>query len=364
MIAVVTLNNRSTADKPLNIKNWSVAYFDDEKSYIAGLKPMAIEKGFLTFGSSIAAGGVDKASSSNVDARPDRGRTATFSQTMPGAGVVVGSFITRNLTEKTVRAGKTVSGRVFFDMKGKSQFRLITLVIDSVSYVFPVPKDSATSTPPADDPAKAKKVFWSGDSACGLKNSNVTVNDNFKCAEIDENGRRYQKIEYNGLELLIGFDVIENYLAVEVRMKNASDSPKTFFSNDWTIVNFTDLDAFKSGAKPISGSSSVPQPKIVDVPKSTGNRELQEGDRKFQADLGKNTGTRDDKGVIRTENPNPAALSARSISYQKIAVLSETAVPAKSEITGDVYFVFDHVANFRFVTITVDGVFHVFPVFK
>jgi len=163
-VAETWLVNSTDQPKPFNIKEWSIVYFENEEAFQAGRKPMSggspVTAPRVAYLSDIVTAQSASTGTSNNDisdlgrttlTRDDQGLIKTTpadaskprpaaSGTASGGTTVKTSDKLRALTEKVVPAKKEIHGRVYFALDRTSEFRFVSMPIDGVFYVFPVPK--------------------------------------------------------------------------------------------------------------------------------------------------------------------------------------------------------------------------------
>ena len=106
---------------------------------------------------------------------------------------------------------------------------------------------AVSQTAPAPAP---KKLIWSEEPACGLKNASITPEDKFTCSLLMEDDWKLRRFEYKGLVLTVKFTNLGEYFVAETRVTNKGSKPISFNPQEWLVVYFESEEAFKAGEKP------------------------------------------------------------------------------------------------------------------
>lgn len=227
----------------------------------------------------------------------------------------------------------------------------------------------APSPAPAAPAAAPKKLIWSEEPACGLKNASITPEDKFTCSLLMQDDWKLRRFEYNGLVLTVKFTNSGEYFVAETHVTNKGSKPISFNPQQWLVVYFESEEAFKAGEKPLSGANPVKEPFVSSL--TNVRRPVSSGSD--ITDLGRTVLTRErGESVIRQTPASPRPQSGpgntptSGIStvrtIKKLKTLTEKTIPANKEIDGSVYFAFDDRSDYSFVSMQIEGVFYVFPV--
>lgn len=168
-IATASLQNQTDQPVPFNTKEWGIVYFANEAAFKAGEKP--ISNGYtITAPAMVSLDSLkDRQRSLDNDSfMADLNKTVVTREGRTNSGnpnqntrIIVNEVKTdtgamgasatptiisipdnslKVLTEKAVPAKKEIYGRVYFALDAKSEFRVVSLPINGVIYIFPVPK--------------------------------------------------------------------------------------------------------------------------------------------------------------------------------------------------------------------------------
>jgi hypothetical protein len=230
-------------------------------------------------------------------------------------------------------------------------------------------QSAVSQVAPATSAAAPKKLIWSEEPACGLKNASITPEDKFTCSLLMEEDWKLRRFEYNGLVLTVKFTNSGEYFVAETRVTNKGSKPISFNPQQWLVVYFESEEAFKAGEKPLSGANPVKEP-FVSVLSNVRTNVNQANDI---TDLGRTVLTRERGETVIRQTPAPArpqsgpgntpTLGMSTVrTIKKLKTLTEKTVAVNKEADGNVYFAFDDRSDYSFVSMQIEGVFYVFPI--
>ncbi len=166
-IATASLLNQTDQPVPFNTKEWGVVYFANEAAFKAGEKPISngytIKAPVMVSLDSlkdrqrsldndsfmadldktvVTREGRTNSGNPNQDSRIIVNEVKTDSGAMkaPASTILIPDNSLKVLTEKVVPAKKDIYGRVYFALDPNPEFRVVSLPINGVIYIFPVPK--------------------------------------------------------------------------------------------------------------------------------------------------------------------------------------------------------------------------------
>lgn len=147
-IAELLLMNLSDSPKSLEMNDWHIIYYENEKAFLSQKAPVAtkpIQHSPLLPEALLGASGSEV---SNLGGRVVQNRSTGMNEIrVKNAASPTTSAVTRRsggrtsqLKAKNIPAKTEIVGRAYFPLNEKPQFRLVVLKIDGRTYTFPVAK--------------------------------------------------------------------------------------------------------------------------------------------------------------------------------------------------------------------------------